>query len=69
MSLMYSKTYRIELLFELTVDADCDKEASDIISEIKNELVFKKTHDGWVIDDVNMTYGVYKTGNSDIIEV
>ena len=69
MNLLHSKTYKVELLFELTVKADINMEASDIVNEIKNQLIIKKSHEGWNIDDIALTYGVYKTAGSEMVEV
>ena len=69
MSLLYSKTYKVELLFELTVEANPNVEASDIVEEIKNQLIIKKSHGDWNIDDIILTYGVYKTTDSEMVEV
>jgi len=63
-----SKGYKIDLLFEFFIDSDFDVSPEVIIREIKDQIVLKKQHETFIVNDMYMSYKVFNM-KDDMIEV
>ncbi len=60
MNMLNSKRYKIDICFEFFVDCDSDLNPESIIGNIKEQISVRKVGEGFLIDDMYMTYQVFK---------
>ena len=54
-----NKNYKVSLLLDFEVSCDWSMEPEQLVDFFKKQIIIKKTHDKFVITDVNMEYEVF----------
>lgn len=64
MDKLRQKDYKVSILLDFHIACDIELSPEDLVSEIKDQFMIKKTHEQFEIQGLEMDYQVFKVKDS-----